>query len=62
MLIEELEKGIDGRVYFGWKGGEYRYTKASPLHVDNSGEWSDTALTGLIDCGYQVILITKRED
>lgn len=62
MLIEELEKGIDGRVYFGWKGGEYRYTKDSLLHVDNSGEWSDTALTGLIDCGYQVILTTKRED
>lgn len=61
-LLAELYKAIDGRKYMGWKGGEYRYSKRTPLHIDNQGEYSCTELMDVEVTNYRVILHTKKED
>ena len=60
-LIGELEKAIDGRLYTGWKGGDYRYTENSTLHVDNSGDYSQTEIVRIEDREWCVIIHTERD-
>jgi hypothetical protein len=59
-LIAELEKAIDGREYGGWKGGEFSYSGNEPLHIDNSGESTNTELVGVEIDDWLVVLHTKR--
>lgn len=61
-VVKELKKAIDGRLYAGWKGGDFSYTGESQLHVDNPGEYTLTELVRVEDCDWQVILHTERED
>jgi len=56
-LIAELERGMR-QAYEGWKGGTYRYSGNEPLFVDNPGDASGIAVTGLIDGGYRVTITT----
>lgn len=60
-LLAELHKSIDGRYYTGWKGGDYTYSGKSTLHIDNPGDSSNTEITGLLDDGWRVIILTEKE-
>lgn len=48
-LIVELEKATSGRVYEGWKGGDYRYTPDMPLWVDCPGDATGVLIVGVED-------------
>lgn len=62
-LIVELEKGIGGGVYDGWKGGEYSYGGDEELHVDNPGDYTQTEIESVeIKSEYEVIITTSRKD
>lgn len=61
-LIVELEKAVDGRLYHGYKGGEYVYTTGSQLCVDNWGQWTSTELRYVSVDDYEVILHTIRAE
>ena len=58
-LIQAINKAIDGRTYGGWKGGEYRYSRDTPLHVDASGESTDTDIVDITGNDAYVVLHTK---
>lgn len=61
-LIAELEKAISGKVYEGWKGGDYTYSDEDFLWVSNPGTVSECAIVGVLDKGYRVILRTAHLD
>lgn len=60
-LIANLE-GCIGKVFTGWKGGDYTYGSGDTLHIDNPGDCSNTELVRVEDRGYTVILHTERND
>jgi hypothetical protein len=45
--LRVLLKRAMTETFVGYKGGEYRYHKNSPLWVDNYGEWSATGVLGV---------------
>jgi hypothetical protein len=57
-VVAELEEATDGRIYFGWKGGEYKFTRDQWLWVDNPGECTYTEITGVSVGEVQVIIHT----
>jgi hypothetical protein len=61
MFREELEAAIGGRTHSGWKGGDYSYSRRTPLHVDNRGNCSNTEIERVEVEEYQVILHTTYE-
>jgi len=57
-LIEML-KGAIGKVYEGWKGGQYTMNEDTAIFVANRGDATDTGITGIYTSGeYQVVLLT----
>lgn len=46
--------------FTGWKGGDYAAGKDTPVWVDNPGNWSNTAITGVKNYGYYVVIETKH--
>ena len=60
-VLAELHSAIDGREYGGWKGGSYRYTRDTPLHVDNRGCYSQTDIDRVQVEEWQVVIHTKYE-
>lgn len=61
-VLKELKKAIDGRTYCGWKGGDFKYTAETPLHIDNPGEYSSTELIRVEVTDWLVTLHTAKED
>ena len=61
-LLLELRKAIDGRTYHGWKGGEFTYNAGTTLHIDNSGEYSNTELVRIQREDWKVTLHTAKEE
>jgi hypothetical protein len=57
-FVKELELGISGKEYTGWKGGEYCYNANQGLWVSNSGNASDTVIIDVINEGYYYLLVT----
>ena len=57
-LLVELKSGV-GKVFQGWKGGDFRMGNNTPMWVSNPGNGSHTALVDAIDDVFRVILITK---
>lgn len=57
-MIELLESAI-GSTYTGWKGGEYTMDQLTPVWADNPGQASSTAITGVDNRGYRVIIKTE---
>jgi hypothetical protein len=51
-------EGAIGKVYEGYKGGDFRMHADTPLWVANQGESDGTAIVGLADCDYQAIIAT----
>ena len=61
-LISELELSISGKIYEGWKGGDYRFNRSQTLHVANPGQCDgETCVAGVTVTSYCVILDTKFE-
>lgn len=60
MLLAEVDRVLTGMMFYGWKGGEYTYTRDSPVHVDNPGYATSTALFSVRDMGYVVLLRTSN--
>jgi hypothetical protein len=61
-LLAELRSASDGRAFTGWKGGDFRYSLDTPLHVDNPGCYTSTALVGVENKEWCIVLHTKRGD
>lgn len=47
-----------GQTCYGYKGGEYRMTRDTPLWVSNYGRGDHTTVTGLLDEGWRVVILT----
>lgn len=60
-LIHELDEAISGKMFCGWKGGEYYYSGDEPLYVDNDGDWTATRIVSVKLIDYTVVLITAKE-
>lgn len=55
----EMAKGVIGKTFTGYKGGEYTIKTTTPIWVANYGNSGNTALVDVFDNGYEVVLITK---
>lgn len=51
-----------GKTFTGYKGGEYRMDRGTPVWVSNYGETSSTAVVGVIPGEYQTLLLTAYVD
>jgi len=60
-LIHELDEAISGKMFCGWKGGEYHYSGDDPLYVDNDGDWTATRIVSVKLIDTRVTLITVKE-
>ncbi len=63
--VGELAKVLDnaiGETYEGYKGGEYIMNEDTKVWVSNYGESSGTAIVGVRDDDWRVLLITEQED
>jgi hypothetical protein len=47
-----------GNTFEGYKGGLYTMRLSTPLWVANYGDCHDTAIVGVVDAGWQVIIET----
>ena len=61
-LLAELRRAIDGREFYGWKGGAYRYRRSDTLHVDNPGSWTRTEICDVTSNDYEVLIHIQRDD
>jgi len=62
LMTEELLvrlRSANGDVFEGWKGGEYRMDLDTEVYVDNSGDYSKTIITGIVDDDGPVIQTAK---
>lgn len=51
-------KSTIGKIFEGYKGGEYTMSRHTPVWVDNWGRSTETAIVDVVSNGCQVILIT----
>ena len=56
-LLQHLKDGI-GKKYTGWKGGEYTMSEDTPVWVANSGNAGSTAIVGILNDGWRLIILT----
>ncbi len=56
-FLTRLKKAVGG-TFYGWKGGDYRMTEDTPIWVAEHGNTSETAIVGVRDKGYEVVLDT----
>lgn len=47
-----------GNVYEGYKGGDFRMSRETPMWVARYGESGSTCVTGVLDAEYQVVIAT----
>ena len=59
-LSEFIESAKDavGQTFSGYKGGEFTMTKDTPVWVANYGNSGGTAVVGVLDEGWQAVLLT----
>ena len=55
----EMLKNCDGATFTGYKGGEFTMSLETPIWVDNYGQSTRTAVVGVMNDGYHVVLLTK---
>lgn len=51
-----------GKSYTGWKGGDFVMGKTTPLWVSNDGDGDHTAVIGVLDKEYRIIIETAYCD
>ena len=54
-----LLKDTIGKIFTGYKGGDYKMTKESLVWADCYGECSRTAIIDVIDVEDRIVLVTK---
>ncbi len=57
-----LLKGAIGKVYTGWKGGDFQMTRKTPVWVGNTGYCYGTQIKGIQSKTYAAVIITGHED
>jgi hypothetical protein len=60
-LLEEL-RAADGKVFVGYKGGDYTMTRRTRVWVANYGCTGSTGITRIADCEWATIIETAWED
>lgn len=60
-LSEFIESAKDavGQTFYGYKGGEFTMTKDTPVWVANYGNSGGTAVVGVLDEGWQAVILTE---
>lgn len=61
-FLKELEEAISGRVFDGYKGGEYTFNRYDTLHVDNPGQCTNTEIVRVKVEDYRVLLCTEYSE
>ena len=56
-FIALLESAV-GKEFTGYKGGEFTMTRDTPMWVANYGNAGNTAVIGVIDAGWQIVIAT----
>lgn len=56
-FIAEAKAAV-GKTFCGYKGGDYTMTRETPVWVANYGNSGSTAVIGVYDDGWQVVLMT----
>lgn len=56
-ILEDCQSSI-GATYQGYKGGDFVMDADTPVWVANYGNSSETAIVGVVDAGYQIVLLT----
>lgn len=54
----DLLKSAIGATFDGYKGGEFTMHEDTPVWVANYGNSGNTAVVDVLDCNYEVILVT----
>lgn len=57
-LLADL-RSANGKFFVGYKGGSYLMSDSTPVWVSNYGEAHNTAVSGIIDLGWRVIIETR---
>lgn len=60
-FLSMLKEAV-GKTFTGYKGGEYRMSNDTPIWVANYGNSSDTAVIGVLDNSYQIIIETAHRE
>lgn len=55
-------KGAVGKTFTGWKGGDFVMGRGTPVWVANDGNSGNTAVVGIKNEGYQVVILTQYVD
>jgi hypothetical protein len=56
-LLAELKSAI-GKTYTGWKGGEFTMNERTPVWVSHPGNASNTAIVGVLNEGWRLVILT----
>lgn len=56
-FVAMLKEAV-GKTYYGYKGGEFTMSRGTPVWVANYRNSGNTAVIGVRDCGYQVVIET----
>lgn len=57
-LLNHLKESL-GKEYTGWKGGDFFMNKNTPIWVANQGNSGNTAIVGVLDDEWRLVLITS---
>lgn len=60
-LVTRLKETI-GMTLQGWKGGDFVMKEDTTIWVANSGNSGGTIITGILDQGWYVVLLTRFEE
>jgi len=56
-FLDMLKKAV-GTTFTGYKGGDYVMNRSTPVWVANGGDSGNTAVIGIVDDDYRVLIMT----
>ena len=60
-LLALLKEAV-GKTYTGWKGGQFKMTRKTPVWIGNSGHCSGTTIKDISNQTHAAIIITCNEN
>lgn len=60
-FLEQLDELTSGKIYYGWKGGEFTYNEHHTLHIDNAGQSTETEISAITEKYGIVTIHTIKE-